>query len=68
MTIIPLFQHSSIPGRRHKTTDVKRCMISIYYRNSETLDENEENIWLKVDSSTLTSDQIEIEDNEEDYA
>ncbi len=32
------------------------------------IDENEENIWLKVDSSTLTSDQIEIEDNEEDYA
>jgi hypothetical protein len=32
----PLFQHSIIPCRRHKTTDVKRCMISIYYRSSET--------------------------------
>jgi hypothetical protein len=29
-------QHSIIPCRRHKTSIVKSCMISIYYRNSET--------------------------------
>jgi len=33
----PWFQHSIIPCRRHKTSVVKSCMISIYYRNSETL-------------------------------
>ena len=33
----PWFQHSIIPCRRHKTSVVKSYMISIYYRNSETL-------------------------------
>jgi len=33
----PLFQHSIIPCRRHKTSVVKSYMISICYRNSETL-------------------------------
>ena len=28
---------SNIPCRRHKTSVIKTCMISIYYRNSETL-------------------------------
>lgn len=36
LTIIPWFQHSIIPCGRHKTSVVKSCMISIYYRNSET--------------------------------
>jgi hypothetical protein len=36
MRFLPLFHCSIIPCKRHKTIDVKRCMISIYYRNSET--------------------------------
>ncbi len=37
MRFWPLFQHSIIPYRRHKTSVVKSYMISISYRNSETL-------------------------------
>ena len=48
LTIIPLFQHSIIPCRRHKTSVVKRCMISIYYRNSRALNYGKQKVVLKL--------------------